>query len=212
MPAGDGAATGFALSQIAAGQAMRGAGQQNATALWVQDRRVLKDAGRPYPHGLPELGRTGLLHLVARDAGEALCAMEEGLHCPSLAAVIGELHGDPRALDFTATRRLAVAAERYGVPVFLLRCGGHADLSGARRRWRVASRPSPAHPHDPEAPGAPTWSLELFRARDMRPGTWEASYDRAAHRLDLVSPAGDGTLAPAAGGAEPAPAFARRYG
>ena len=30
-------------------------------------------------------------------------------------AVIGELWGDPAALDFTATRRLAVAAERSGV-------------------------------------------------------------------------------------------------
>ncbi|MEO1169807.1 MAG: hypothetical protein AAFW97_13950 [Pseudomonadota bacterium] len=143
--------------------------------------------GRPFMHGLPTALDTHPIHVVARNAKDALWAMEEGLKCPSLAAVIGETYGDPRALDFTATRRLAVAAERHGVPAFLVRIGGHADLSGARRRWRVASRPSRPHPHDPGAPGAPAWSLDLFRARYMRPGQWNAVYDAAAHRLDLVS-------------------------
>ncbi len=62
-----------------------------------------------------------------------------------LSAVIGELWGDPAALDFTATRRLAVASERCGVPCWLVRLGGHANLSGARMRWRIASAPSLAN-------------------------------------------------------------------
>ena len=74
--------------------------------------------------------------------------MEEGLRCAALSAVIGELWGDPRALDFTATRRLAVAAERSGVPCWLVRLGGTANLSGARMRWRIASAPSLANPLD----------------------------------------------------------------
>ncbi|WP_299322929.1 hypothetical protein [Parasphingopyxis sp.] len=142
------------------------------------------------------------IHVTARNAKDALWAMEEGLKCPSLSAVIGEIYGDPRALDFTATRRLAVAAERYGVPAFLVRVGGQADLSGARRRWRVKSQPSVPHPYNPKAPGTPVWSLDLFRARDMRPGQWDAVYDAAAHHLDLVSPICDGAVADGA----------RRYG
>ena len=48
--------------------------------------------------------------------------------------MIGELWGDPASLDFTATRRLAVAAERTGVDCWLVRLGGTANLSGARMR------------------------------------------------------------------------------
>lgn len=192
--AGDASAIGFVLSEIEA--------ESPGPLLWVQEGRAFGEMGRPFVHGLPRSLGGNCIHVAARNARDALWAMEEGLKCPSLSAVIGEIYGDPRALDFTATRRLAVAAERYGVPAFLMRIGGHADLSGARRRWRVVSRPSMPHPRDPEAPGAPVWSLDLFRARDMRPGQWDAVYDRAAHRLDLVAPLRDG----------PVEESARRYG
>ncbi len=191
---GSGAATGFCLAHCQGG---------NGPTLWVQDRRAIGALGRPYPLGLPgALGRE-LVHVAARDGREALWAMGEGVKCPALGAVIGEIHGDPRALDFTATRRLAVAAERYGVPVLLVRIAGHADLSGARRRWRIASRPSLSHRFDARAPGRPVWSLDLFRARDRRPGQWQAAYDRTAHRLDLAAAAGDGALAQGAPASRP---------
>ena len=189
---GDIAAVGLVLSQIAA-PAVPGGGE--APLLWVQDRKAIRETGRLFVHGLPQAVGRDIVHVAAQDGREALWAMAEGLKCSALGAVIGEIHGYPRALDFTATRRLAVAAERYGVPAFLLRIGGHADLSGARRRWRVESRPSLAHPHDRLAPGAPVWSLDLFRARDMQPRLWEASYDGAAHRLDMVSATGTGLVA-----------------
>ncbi len=186
----DAAAIGLALSQIAS--------HGSKPLFWVQEAKALKATGRVFAHGLPPPLRRPVLHVVARNARDALWAMEEGLKCPALGAVIGELHGNPRALDFTASRRLAVAAERYGVPAFLIRTEGEADLSGARRRWRVESNPSLVHPYDPKAPGAPAWSLDLFRARDLRPGRWDTVYDRAAHRLDLVPRTGDGALAQAA--------------
>ena len=154
------------------------------------------EAGRIYP---PGLGIAELIHVDARDARAALWAMEEGLRCSALGAVIGEIWGDPKALDFTATRRLAVAAERNGVAAYLIRLGGHANFSGARMRWRVASAPSLAHPLDPKAPGAPAWDAELFRARGLRAGTMEHRCDAhdeadAADRLDLVAAAGDRAL------------------
>lgn len=189
----DAAAVGLALSQIEQPK-------DRAGILWVQDRRSIRELGRVFLHGLPQEAGRDIVHVTAKDGREALWAMAEGLKCATLGAVIGEIHGDPRALDFTATRRLAVAAERYGVPAFLLRIGGHADLSGARRRWRVESRPSLLHPYDAKAPGAPVWSLDLFRARDAQPRQWEASYDGAAlherekDRLDLVPQPRDGSL------------------
>jgi protein ImuA len=184
----DAAGSGFILAQL-------GAAMRSGTMLWVQDRVVLRDHGRPYPHWCrPGSGSANVVHVVARDAGQALWAMEEGLRCAELSAVVGEIAGNPRALDFTATRRLAVAAERFGVPAFLLRLGSRADLSGARMRWRARSSPSLPPRWNAIAPGMPVWSLELFRARGPRPGHWDAAYDRAADRLDLVSPLRDPAL------------------
>jgi protein ImuA len=137
--------------------------------LWVQDRMAILESGRIFP---PGLGLSDLIHIEARDAKAALWAMEEGLRCSALSLVVGELWGDPAALDFTATRRLAVAAERHGVAACLIRLGGHPDLSGARMRWRLASLPSAPNPLDPKAPGAPRWDAELFRARGRPPGRW----------------------------------------
>jgi protein ImuA len=170
---------GFLLPQIDASKPL----------LWVQERMAILESGRIYP---PGLGARDIVHVEARDARSALWAMEEGLRCAGLSAVIGELWGDPLALDFTATRRLAVAAERNGVAAFLIRLGGHANLSGARMRWRVASRPSLLHPLDPRAPGTAAWDVELFRARGHPPGRWSIAHE--ADRLHLVAASRDRAL------------------
>ena len=149
--------------------------------LWVQERMAIVEGGRIHP---PGLGQAELIHVETRDARDALWAMEEGLRCPALGAVIGEYWGDPAALDFTATRRLAVAAERHGVAAWLIRLGGTANLSGARWRWRVASAPGRPGALNPRAPGEPAWAVELFRARMTPPGalpgsspaSWPASW------------------------------------
>jgi protein ImuA len=121
--------------------------------------------------------------------------MEEGLRCAALGAVIGELWGDPRALGFTATRRLAVAAERSGVSAWLVRFGATPNLSGARMRWRMASVPSLANMFDPRAPGAAAWDAELFRARSFPPGRWSMTHDGQKDRFHLVAAAGDRAVA-----------------
>jgi len=175
----DGGTTGFLLAQLERGRPL----------LWVQERMAILEAGRIYPPGLPF---PGIIHVEARDARAALWAMEEGLRCAALGAVIGELWGDPKALDFTATRRLAVAAEKSGVAAWLVRLGGSANLSGARMRWRVASAPSLANMFDPRAPGAAAWDAELFRARGFAPGRWAVAHDPAeANPFHLVVAAGD---------------------
>jgi protein ImuA len=175
----DGGWAGFLLAQL----------DREKPLLWVQDRMAILESGRVHPPGLPA---QDLIHVEARDARDALWAMEEGVRCSCLSAVIGELWGDPAALDFTATRRLAVAAERSGTPCWLVRLGGTANLSGARMRWRVASAPSLANPLDPRAPGTPAWSAELFRARGAPPGTWRLAYE--ADRFHLVAELGDRAL------------------
>ena len=176
----DGGWAGFLLPQLAADKPL----------LWVQDRMAIREAGRVHPAGMPGVN---LIHVEARDARDALWAMEEGLRCSGLGAVIGELYGDPASLDFTATRRLAVAAERTAVPCWLVRLGGTANLSGARMRWGIASQPSLLHPFDFKAPGQPAWDAELFRARGHPPGRWGVAYDQGG--FHLLTASGDRALA-----------------
>jgi len=172
----DGGWAGFLLAQVDAGKPV----------LWIQDRMAILESGRVHPPGLP----TGdLIHVEARDARDALWAMEEGLRCSALSCVIGEIWSDPRALDFTATRRLAVASELSGTPCWLVRLGGTANLSGARMRWRIGSAPSVANPLDPKAPGVAAWDAELFRARGTPPGRWSVAHEADSFHL-LAAPGG----------------------
>ncbi|MGL5012339.1 MAG: hypothetical protein ACRC6I_20920 [Paracoccaceae bacterium] len=156
-----------------------------------------KETGRPHLPGFG-MGRPLLLLEVVRPA-DVLIAAEEGLRCAALSAVVAEIRGDPPALSFTATKRLALRADAVSVPCWLLRHGGTRDLSAARDRWAVASLPSAANPDDPKAPGDPRWRLELFRSRDKPSGVWVACHDRAADRVDLAAAVSDGTLAEDAG-------------
>ena len=166
----DGGWAGFLLAQLESGKPM----------LWVQDRMAILESGRIYPPGLPS---REIIHIEARDARDALWAMEEGVRCAALSAVIGEIWGDPKVLDFTATRRLAVASERSGVGCWLVRLGGAANLSGARMRWRIGSAPSLLNPLDARAPGSPAWDADLFRVRGMPPGQWSIVHEAGVFHL-----------------------------
>lgn len=140
--------------------------------LWVQDREALRLGGRPYRPGLSKAFRHRLVHVACEKPEDALFALEEGLRCRDVAAVVGELAGNPRALDFTASRRLSLTAEKHGVPLWLVRIDARRDLSSARLRWDVTAAPSPHPRWNAAAPGTPSWRAELFRARMHPPGTW----------------------------------------
>ena len=188
-------ATGFVLSLLPRGK---------GPVLWVQDFLSRRENGAPYTPSLAAFGlEQPVLLVTASHPRDVLWAMEEGAACAGLSAVVGEVHGGPEVLDFTATKRLSLRAEASGVPLYLIRSGDPGGLSAARMRWRIASLPAQAHPDDPQAPGAARWDLELFRARGHAPGRWVAAHEpdkrhspRAADRLRLVPRPDDGALAP----------------
>lgn len=180
----DASVVGFVLSRLP---------RTDAPILWVQDRLSRKEAGYPSLAGIG-VRRPVIMVDVSR-AADVLWAMEDGLRCRALGAVIGEIWGDPASLDFTATKRLAMRAEAADVPCWLIRRAASPDLSAARDRWRVGALPSAPHPHDPQAPGQPRWSLDLFRSRRVQPGKWVGTYDGTADRLNLTAALRDGTLA-----------------
>ncbi|MDF3414888.1 hypothetical protein HKX54_10520 [Sulfitobacter sp. M57] len=166
-------------------------GQVDMPIVWVQDYAARRENGQLYAPGLRSMQITQpILRVTVSHPRDVLWSMEEAATCAGLTAVIGEVHGAPAALDFTATKRLTMRAEASGVPLYLIRSGDPGVLSAARARWRVVSLPSQPNPHDAQAPGQAQWDLDLFRARGRNPGRWVARYDpqasRAADRLSLV--------------------------
>src|SRR5687768_4216620 len=111
---GAGAAMALALDQADPAAAER-------PWLWVQDKAARRLGGRPYRPSLPPALRHHLIHVAADSPEDALFALEEGLRCRDLAFVIGEIGGNPKALNFTASRRLSLAAERHGTSLWLIR-------------------------------------------------------------------------------------------
>lgn len=175
---GAGAALALALDGL---RAQGLATDDRREILWVQDRASIRLTGRPYRPGLPEELRARVIHVAAKNAEDMLFALEEGLRCRDLFCVIGELGGNPKALGLTASRRLSLAAEKHGVPLFLVRHDARRDLSSARMRWEVRSAPSQSPRWNPAAPGVPAWRGELFRARAHNEGQWILRDD--GHRL-----------------------------
>ena len=106
---------------------------------------------------------------------------------------------DPSALDLTASRRLTLFTERSGTTAILLRTADPEAPSAAATRWRVAAAPSRAL--EANAPGAPTFTLDLLRQRGGAPSYgWTLEWDRDRTRFtplsrDLVADAGGEYLA-----------------
>lgn len=188
-----GAGAAFALALDAWRHCAREEGEEvedRRAVVWVQTRAALRNGGRPFRPGLPPEIRHRLIHVLAEKDEDALFALEEAVRCRDVAFVIGELAGSPRALDFTASRRLTLAAERHGVPLTLVRLDGTRDLSSARQRWAVRAAPSARPKWNAQAPGTPAWQAELFRARSHPPGIWRLSEEAGrlvAHKMGEVS-------------------------
>lgn len=157
------------------------AGRLKKTVLWCARGAYL------YPPGLAHLGLDPAQLIIARPRKdtETLAAMEEGLRCGALGAVIGEIE----RLDLTASRRLALACEKSGVTALVLRKPAERrpsathDAIAAASRWRV--RPMPSSPHPIPEEGRARWQLELLRSRYGSTGRWivEASDAQGYLRL-----------------------------
>jgi len=157
-----GAALGFALAQA------RGLlSTERPAILCMQLTREAQDMGLPYGAGLRSFGLDpGSVVLTRADnIVEFLWAIEEAVSCRAVAAVVADIGNHPKALDFTASRRLSLRAESAGTSVFLTRYGQEREASAARLRWRVSPGVSGALAYDARAPGGPRWRVELEKGR-----------------------------------------------
>jgi protein ImuA len=175
-------------------------------------------AGDLYGPGLAAHGLAPDRLIVARprNAVELLWAMEEGLHTPALAAVVGEV----AMLPGPASRRLQLAAEASGVTAFALRrvrvvhdsapknyrmnpidpentekntqkSAVPAAPNAAVTRWRVAALPG-LGTGEPGL-GRPRWRLDLWRVRGGAPAHWIVEACDATGHVALPAALGDGT-------------------
>ncbi|MEL7547091.1 MAG: hypothetical protein AAGJ84_10600 [Pseudomonadota bacterium] len=154
----------------------------------VQQDHVAANHGRILPQGLPGLNHNppSIITVSARRQRDALWSVEEAILSRAPSLVLGEIED----LDFTASRRLTLAAQRCGVPVILLLPYTREGATAALARWRLSSAPSARNRFDPYAPGATRWRaiLERCRLADIAtPFTFDLELDHETLSLSVVS-------------------------
>ncbi len=173
----DGMASEPAAAAFAIALALRAS--EGRPIVWVRQDFVGLEMGEIYAPGLAELGLSPerLILVRARDGPAVLRAGEEAARCPPLGAVLIEPWGNPKTLDLVATRRLALAAARSNLPLFMVRAGGAPTPSAAASRWSVRSALS--RPFAAEAPGHPCFVADLLRDRAGAAGRgWTVEWNR----------------------------------
>ena len=165
-------ADGFAL-----GLAARAAG--DGFIAWIVQTMTTTEAGLPYGEGLADWGLDPgrMLFVRTRDATSLLAAGEDALKSGALGAVVMSVWAAPKALNLTATRRLALAARESGTAAILVRSGAVDQAGAAETRWTV--RAAPSRPLEAGAPGRPVLTVRLDKNRTgANPGQWMMEWCR----------------------------------
>jgi protein ImuA len=153
-----GAVLGFALAQA---RSLLSA--KRPAVIYLQLTKDAQEMGLPYGPGLLSFGfdPDALVLVRAANMAELLWASEEALGCKAVAAVVADIAGHHKRLDFTASRRLSLRAASAGSSIFLLRYGTAREASAAQLRWRLIPTMSSRKRFDPLAPGAARWRAQL---------------------------------------------------
>jgi protein ImuA len=195
-----GALAGFTLALVARLLSLRA-----GTVLWAVDRMSALEGGHLYAPGLNALGLdpARLILVEASDAKDILWTLEEGLDARGVAAVVGEIRGSPRALDITATRRLALRGRAGKTLALLLRLDAAPTPTAAATRWRLSGRPSGTIGGFGVGVGRPAWRLDLIKNREGRLGGCDLEWDHhergfvlSAHSRAVSAPPSDRSADP----------------
>lgn len=188
------------LARAGGPEAMMGAG----AILWCERPRTL-DAGALYGPALLRYGidPSRLILVRARRDADVLWAMEEGLRCPRLAAVVGET----AKMSLTESRRLQIAAGESGVTALLLRPRAEAPPpSAAATRWRLSAAgdetetETEAFRPAPPGLGAARWRAELFRCRGGASANWTMEWNDETGDFSVAAVVRDRPPVPAQAG------------
>ncbi|MES3055863.1 hypothetical protein O6V14_09495 [Sphingomonas faeni] len=184
---------GFAVASVLAARA--------APVMWLRTEASERQGGRLHATGLVEMGLdvSSLVLGLVEDETDLLRAAADAARCHGLGTLLIESWGRAPKIDLTATRRLMLAAEASGVTILSLRIGADPVPSAAASRWQVAACRS--RPLEADAPGKPTFDIELLRRRGGQAGLrWRVEWDRDAYIFDQTAFAsGDPAALPGAG-------------
>jgi protein ImuA len=98
--------------------------------------------------------------------------IEEALGCKSLSAVVMEM----KDVNFTNSRRFQLAVEKTKVTGFILNTRpAPVQNTACVSRWKITSLPSMLD-HGMPGIGHPRWKVELQKARNGKPGSWEMEW------------------------------------
>ncbi len=163
----------------AAAFAVMAAAQGAGRVLWVRESWRTETLN---PLGLlPFRDPSGLLLAHAADQADSLAVAEEALRDGALPFVVIEIS---RALDLREGRRLQLAA-RDGQTTGLCMIPEGMGSNAAETRWRAAPL------FDPRGADSTLMRWDLIKNKAGTLGAWHVRWDRAAHCLDVVSPAGE---------------------
>ncbi len=166
--------------------------------VWCQTAFNCREYGRVYAPGLlgSSFSPDSFIFVSVPKERDLALVLEECVRVPRLAAVVGE----GPAPDFTASRRLTLAAQESHVPCLILNTSNSLGASAAATRWRIAPIAGPPDREDPEGPGLAAWSITLARARGgnaaLNPtlaSPLKAAWNHETHTFHLVSPFRPGT-------------------
>jgi protein ImuA len=189
MPAAMGASLALALRRL-------NDPAERRPLLWCRLEKEVREYGNLYGHGLENLGlsRQRFVTVTLKKPTAALWVAEEALKSGAVAIVM--LDADVKHTSLTATRRLSLAALAGKSAGLLVFATPQAGTTVSHTRWLAEAARSQAPPYDELAPGLPSWTLELTRARGGRPGAWTVEWHHASHRFNLVSKLRGGEIHP----------------
>jgi len=147
---------------------------KQGACLWVSARRTL------FPPALKVFGIAPdrIIFVDLTRPKDVLWAIEEGLKCTALAAVVGELS----ELSFTESRRLQLAVEESRVTGFIHRCQPRSENTVACiTRWKIEPLLSVAEDNMPGV-GLPRWHVQLLKVRNGQPGSWQVEWSGSGFR------------------------------
>ena len=159
--------------------------RKNDYCLWISNQRTL------FPPGLKSFGvePDRFIFIDIKREKEVLWAVEQGLKCGGLAAVVAEL----KEISFAQSQRLQLAVEKSRVTGFLHRYQPMSEHALAcATRWKIKPLPSEQEGGLPGL-GFPKWQVELTKARNGKPGRWQLQWKGGRfHSVSLEETLGKG--------------------
>jgi protein ImuA len=159
-------------------------GTRSGPAVFVGSQRALQHFGKPYGHGLHQIGLdlTRLLLVDTRTEKDALWALEETLRSKAHPAIVGG--AIENSLNLTVSRRLNLAAAMHTTPLVILHPSQTGGNSAAATRWRIGAAPAARDRFGSFAHWR--WNVSLERSRNGRPGQWMFEWNHVTHHFRVV--------------------------